>query len=93
MKNILGIVLAALFFTGCKKQYSCECSVHSQYINGDSETNHSEIKEYNRKMKKKEAQAACEHESEAIKTTFMNSYTENGTQAALGGVTVTCVLK
>ena len=79
--------------TSCKKTYTCECETTSNYAGGSPDVNKSTVKEYSAKMSEKQAQAACDHEAETIKSTFVNSFTENGTLSNTANVTTECELK
>jgi len=85
MKNLFFFLI--LIFTGasCKKAYTCQCSttttIPSSVTQGDPYTtiNRSQNIEYSAKMKKKQAEAACEHEQQTISSIMQNGWTENGT--------------
>ncbi len=80
--------------TSCKKTYTCECVTTSTYGSGVAPSiNKSTVKEYSAKMSEKQAQAACDHEAETIKSTFDNSFTENGSTSNFANVSTDCELK
>lgn len=93
MKTILLTLLLLSFVSiSCKKKYTCECTTTSNYA-AITETNKSMANTYNSKMTKKQAQSACDHEAQSIKSTFENSFSENGTASTTVTVVTTCELK
>jgi hypothetical protein len=44
-------------------------------------------------MTEKQAKSACSHQAETIKSTYDNSFTENGTRANFADVSVVCEIK
>lgn len=95
MKKIIltSAVLLAFVAVSCKKPYTCTCTTTTTYSGGSPDINKSHVKEYSEKMTQKQAESACDHEEQAIKSTFDASFTENGSQPAFGQVSTTCELQ
>lgn len=84
MKTFFLIALMILGLSSCKKKYTCDCITTenkgrrgfvmiSTYKNSSTP--------YSEKMTKKQAEASCKHEEEAISSSYKNWRTENGTTA------------
>jgi hypothetical protein len=78
---ILPLVLVGLAFGSCKKAYICNCVTTDQVKNPSGTdiykySNRSTI--YSEKMTKKQAEATCSHEEEAIHSSYENWWTSNG---------------
>jgi phage-related tail protein len=94
MKKIVLLIaaIASLGFASCKKAYTCECT--TTITSGSfSDSYLSSAKEYSKKMSKKQAQSACDHEAESIQSTANNSITDNGNDPAFAVATTACSLK
>ena len=91
-KIILIVAVFSLGIVSCKKTYTCECTTSSNYA-GITENNKSSASNYSTKMTKKQAQSACEHEAQSVKSTFENSFSENGTATTSATVVTNCELK
>ena len=94
MKKVLFILLIISILTSCKKKYTCDCNtiVKSSYntSNSYSITLSADKQQYSEKMKKKQAESACEHQRNAIETNFKNNYKgTNSYQIVSGDVVVT----
>lgn len=79
---ILPLVFTALAFGSCKKAYICDCVTTDRITSPtgtDVYTYPSKSTAYSEKMSKKQAEAACKHEEEAIHTSYENWWTTNGT--------------
>jgi hypothetical protein len=95
MKNATLFLILVLFLVSCKKKYNCSCSttiIDTYYY---SQAYHvSETKPMSKKMTKKEAEAVCEHEEKNINDTYMNLFTNSGTQSSYGmSATTVCKIK
>lgn len=90
-KIILITAIISLGSVSCKKTYTCECTTSSNYA-GAIENNKSGATKYDSKMTKKQAQSACDHEAQSIKSTFENSFSENRTAATSATVVTSCEL-
>ena len=94
-KTLLIAAVISLGMISCKKKYSCECITTTTYPNTTTspDVNVSSATDYDTKMSKKQAQAACDHEAVSIKSTFDNSFTENNTKSNFANVSSSCQLK
>ncbi|PBQ31868.1 hypothetical protein CNR22_08825 [Sphingobacteriaceae bacterium] len=82
MKTASLLALMILGLSSCKKSYSCECvTTETTGRRGFVSTSTYKNTEtpYDQKMTKSQAQAACQHEEEAIQSSYTNWWTENGT--------------
>lgn len=76
--SLMGAAVLALLLVSCKKLYTCNCSTVSNTpsSSGSLITNTKSV-QYNEKMTRSQAKAACEHEQASIKSTeesfFLNS--------------------
>jgi hypothetical protein len=94
---ILSFIVAGTVLVSCKKAYTCEC------ITTDKETVSGVVTEktykngstaYGKKMTKKQAEAACKHEGEALHSSYESFLTENGNSPVNDvTTTTTCSLK
>lgn len=96
-KNLIVFSLLGLAVVSCKKTYTCDCEV-SQTIempNGTTETQ--TIKNtsvaYSKKMTKKQATAACDHEAFAVKSSFANLAGGSSGQVPATEIPITCTVK
>ncbi|MGE0568175.1 MAG: hypothetical protein AB7O73_09515 [Bacteroidia bacterium] len=96
--KIIVVLITMLSITSCKKKYQCACTTQLtiKYNNGVFDTFYypGERKEYSEKMTQKQAQAACDHNKEAVERTFTSAYTNNGSYVFAQGekINTECVL-
>lgn len=83
---LMALVLTGLFFTSCKKQYSCQCTttIHSP---GYSPYTVSSVTKINSKTTKKRAAQICAHSEKQL-----NENTENYTNPT-ESLTTSCAYK
>ena len=84
MKSFFLFALLLLSLSSCKKSYTCDCvTTENKGRRGFvmTSTYKNTSTSYSEKMTKKQAQAACKHEEEAITSSYKNWRTENGTTA------------
>lgn len=79
--SLLVILLAGTFAFSCKKVYTCDCLTSEQITptTAQRQTNFysNGAKPYPVKMTQKQANSACEHEKEAIQSSYENWWTKN----------------
>lgn len=66
----------------CKKTYECNCSttIVMKFSSGATDTRifPNQPEAYSEKLSKKQAEASCSHQEEAIQTSITNAWTNNG---------------
>lgn len=84
MRFFAEISFIILVSFGCRKKYVCDCSTVWTYRynnNNGGGTNSVTFKgtkpAYSEKLTKKQAKASCEHQRQAIESSFTNWYTYN----------------
>lgn len=99
MKKYLIVLFSVLALASCKKKYTCDCSTVVSESRGGGTTNYlftfpADKKQYSEKMTKKQAEAACEHQQNAIETVFKNGYKGSSNYVIVSGdiVVTTCSL-
>jgi hypothetical protein len=95
-KTLYFLLFVLLGLVACKKSYTCNCTTTTAAKDPKYPsviTNVSETKSYSEKMNEKQAKSACSHQAETIKSTYDNSFTENGTRANFADVSVVCEIK
>ncbi len=99
MKIVIYLAIGILFVgtTSCGKYYSCECTTTSVINAGGTTTStfKGTSSTFGRRMKKAEAQSACDHEREAIESSVNKGATDNGNYPLTFGssITTACELK
>ena len=100
MKKFIFYFFLFIYFTSCKKNYTCQCTTKFVYYSTTYNSYNSFIAEgnnfvYNQKYTEKQAKAACAHEQEAIQSSTTNWDTGNGRYTYKPGesVTTTCGIK
>lgn len=66
---ILFLFLAGASFISCRKAYTCDCVLTDRYDDGDTTftvTAQNTSSTYSKKMTKKQATAACDHEEASL---------------------------
>jgi hypothetical protein len=100
MKNktlIVAIAVMVLTLSACKKNYTCECSTTTTFVapgfGNFPFPSKSEDKAYSKKMTKKQAEAACEHEGETIESIMREGFADTtGSGGAYFTVNTKCSL-
>ncbi len=99
MRNLLLVLLVA-YFSSCKKVYTCECYTTVRYYSNTDKRFYTEVipggkTEYALKLKRKKAEAACQHEEKAVESSFTNWYTNAGAYPFKDGesISTSCSLK
>lgn len=81
MKNLL-ILPLVLFAMSCKKNYQCTCTTTfvMKFSSGATDTRifPNEVEAYSEKLSKKQAEAACSHQQQAVQSSITNAVTNNG---------------
>ncbi|MGZ3930546.1 MAG: hypothetical protein ACXVPQ_08325 [Bacteroidia bacterium] len=83
-KHYFIFCFASFLFICCKKEYTCDCKITWTHFNGSNSVTTDwpgTSESFTKKMTKKEAQSACDHEQSAILTNFMNAFTDNGNES------------
>jgi len=96
IKSLCFLLFVLSSLVACKKSYTCNCTTTTTAKDPKYPsviTNVSEAKSYSEKMTEKQAKSACSHQAETIKSTYDNSFTENGTRANFADVSVVCEIK
>jgi len=82
MKKIMIMaVFASLTAASCKKSYTCNCTTTDRDSSGSTVqtyTYKNSSTVYSEKMSKKQAEAACKHEEQAVHSTYSNWFSNNG---------------
>lgn len=89
-------LIIILFLSGCKKQYTCNCTTQTVYesslINTIVDSKSEQGISYKRKMTKKQAVAACKHEEGSIQSLHENMVNNNGKDSVKTIVKTECLL-
>ncbi len=99
MRTLIFLASGILFLstTSCGKYYECSCTTTSVIVAGGTTTSsfNGTSSTYGRRMKKDQAQAACDHEREAIESNVNKGATDNGNYPLSSGssITTACELK
>lgn len=84
MKHSAWVVILGVIFGSCTKTYNCKCTTTVNYVPNGQDIFKSEAKPMNEKMTAKQAKAVCDHEAKSVNATYVNVYTNNGTQSYQG---------
>ena len=81
MKKTMLAATHILVMSACKKQYTCECRTTFRINDGTSTYTfyfENDPKPYDKKLKLKQAEAACAHEGQTVESAILNNITGNG---------------
>lgn len=82
MMRLLLLFPFILLGFGCKKSYQCNCTttVVMKFSSGSTDTRifPNTPEAYSEKLTKKQAEASCEHQEQAVLSSFTNAWTNNG---------------